>query len=530
MATLLSGPLPYITLRRFPGNAPTQGRTTQVDHSASFARHFAHLVWLILNEVANVDDQKMALRALVILSKSGAVSLVAQEGQLRANDGRVALPLTGVRELLDRMTAHSLERIDVAGACGAADLIGLARILAGDATPGDGGTGVREQLASLTSGRITVVTAAPAPATVSSEAPTVITPLEQPKPAARAAQDAAALIEQVVATDVSKLTPEELFGRLDRAKTPQARADVLEDLMALAEHAARVAKPAVVASIIHEVIVREGRVPDDDAKKVYTGAIRRLAKPALLRSVATLVPKRPEKKQQYYEILSRAGEDGADALIEQISQATTTKDRRQFMEVFQELDTAVPALIRMLGDSRWFVVRNAADLLGELGARPAEAALIQLLRHTDERVRRAATTALTRLGTPDATKAIYDAVNDASPEVRIQAAAAMSTRRDARTSNTLIRAIEDEQDNDVQLALVAALGRVATPEAIQKLVRMAEPEGRLFRKKDVMLRVAAVQALGEARTPAAVNALRELASDKDREVRETAARALLQVR
>ncbi len=482
-----------------------------------------------MNEAANVDDQKMSLRALVILSKSGAVSFVAVDGQLIANDGRVPLPLMGVRELLAQMAAHSIERIDIGGSAPPADLLGLARILASAASPGDGGAHVKQKLADLKPKQISVVTGAPAPV-VSPDAPTVIKPVEEPKPEQRAAQDAAALIKGLAAKDVTKLTPEELFGRLDRAKTEEARAQVLDDLATLAEHSARAAKPAVVAAIMHEILAREQRMRDDEAKRAHAAILRRLEKPAVLRAVATLISKRPEKKQHYYEILSRAGEDGADALIEQISQATTAKDRKQFMEVFQELDAAVPSLVRMLGDSRWFVARNAADLLGELGVKQAEAPLIQLLRHADERVRRSATNALVKLGTPDAVKAVYEAVNDSSPEVRIQAAAAMATRRDARTSNTLIRAIEDEQDNDVQLALVAALGRVGTPDAVQRLVRIAEPEGRLFRKKDTMLRVAAVQALGEARTPAALTALRELANDKEKEVRETASRALVQVR
>jgi HEAT repeat protein len=257
--------------------------------------------------------------------------------------------------------------------------------------------------------------------------------------------------------------------------------------------------------------------------------IRRMSKPALLRAVATLIPKRPERKQSCYDVLARTGEDGADAVIEQIAQAQTTEDRKSLVEVLGELEAAVPALIRMLGDSRWFVARNAADLLGEMVATAAEDALVAVLRHTDDRVRRSATNALLRLGTPDALKAIYEAINDSSPEVRMQAAAAISTRKDSRTSTTLIRAIEDEQDSDVQLAMIAALGKVATPDAVQKLVKMAEPEGRLFRKKTTSLRVAAVQALGEAKTPASLTALKGLADDKEREVRDTATRALAHI-
>ena len=304
---------------------------------------------------------------------------------------------------------------------------------------------------------------------------------------------------------------------------------MLDDAVSLAEHSVRVGKTVAVGDILHGIVVREERLPDGDAKRAYVLAIRRLSKPALLRAVATLIPKKPERREEYVAVLMRTGEDGADAVIEQVTQAPTADDRKRLFEVLAQLDMAVPALKRMLGDSRWFVVRNAADLLGELVAAPAEGALIGLLRHGDDRVRRSATNALLKLGTPEALKGIFEAVSDESPEVRIQAAAALSTRKDGKTSTTLIRAIEDESDTDVQLAMIAALGRVATADAVQKLVRMAEPDARLFRKKAVNLRVAAVQALGEARTPAALSALRELVGDKDRDVRDMATRALAHV-
>ena len=70
------------------------------------------------------------------------------------------------------------------------------------------------------------------------------------------------------------------------------------------------------------------------------------------------------------------------------------------------------------------------------------------------------------------------------------------------------------------------LGRQATDEAVARLLKAAEPDGRLFKRKPTALRVSAVQALAEANTPAALAALRRFADDKDREVKDTATRAL----
>ena len=58
-----------------------------------------------------------------------------------------------------------------------------------------------------------------------------------------------------------------------------------------------------------------------------------------------------------------------------------------------------------------------------------------------------------------------------------------------------------------QLQIIATLGRVGTPDAVQHLVALAEPGGTLFKRKAAAVRVAAVEALGEAATPAALDAL-----------------------
>ena len=503
-----------------------------MDYSANFARHFARLIWLLRNDVTNVDEQKVLLRALVTLSKGNNVLLEAQDWRLFANDQIVPGALTGVHDLAAQMGGHGILKIKIAADVVASDALGLARIVASSTTPSDGGSAARKKLTELGAKGIEFVV--PEPAAASSEAPTLVVATEPPKPkeaptapmsAARAAEAAFA---KLLPPDPSKMSASDLLQTLDESSDVLVIAKALDDLALVAEHSVRSGKPNAVADVLHGIVARDSKLAEGDTKRAYAVVIRRLSKPAILRGVASLIPKKPEHRQDYYEVLARTDEDGAEAVIELITQAPTSEDRKALFEMLGVLDAAIPALKRMLGDSRWFVVRNAADLLGEMVAKDAEEELVGLLKHTDDRVRRSATNALLRLGTHDALRGIYDAVGDKSPEVRMQATAAISTRKDGKTANTLIRAIEDEQDVDVQLAMISALGKVATNDAVLKLIKMAEPEGRLFKKKTVNLRVAAVQALGEAKTPAALNALKELSSDKDREVREAAVRTLTQ--
>ena len=104
----------------------------------------------------------------------------------------------------------------------------------------------------------------------------------------------------------------------------------------------------------------------------------------------------------------------------------------------------------------------------------------------------------------------------------------MGTRKGLRSAGTLTKALDDEEDQEVQLAIVAALGRLATTDAVQRLIKAAEGGGGIFKKKPTAIRVAAVQALGEARTPAAQNALQHLLDDKDKEVKQAVFRLLMQ--
>src|SRR5512144_3056783 len=109
-----------------------------MDYSVTFARHFSRLVWLLLNESANIDEQKAALRATVTVSKDGPVVFTAR-----------ADALTGVQDLTAQMIGHAVREIRVDRGAAPADLLGLARILAAQPVPGDGGEAAKARVAAL---------------------------------------------------------------------------------------------------------------------------------------------------------------------------------------------------------------------------------------------------------------------------------------------------------------------------------------------------------------------------------------------
>ena len=119
-----------------------------MDHSVTFARHYARLLWLVLHEPANVDEQKASLRALVTVSKDGAVSMTASGDSLSANASAVPGALSGVRDLARQMGSHGLAEVEFDAGAAAAGILGSARLLAGEAVVGDGGAAALSKLQS----------------------------------------------------------------------------------------------------------------------------------------------------------------------------------------------------------------------------------------------------------------------------------------------------------------------------------------------------------------------------------------------
>jgi len=319
----------------------------------------------------------------------------------------------------------------------------------------------------------------------------------------------------------------ELLEMLDRAGGSPEVQRIVDDLVAVAEQGARDVDLELLADAAIGLCVRQGQPRGDDRPRICAAALRRLLTPSFLRLLVRAAGRSRPRADAIQAVLHHAGEAGAAAVIAGVTLAPTLADRRHCFEILLKLPSAIVVLSRMLAAPQWHTARNAADLLGELHAAEAHGALATAMQHVDERVRRAAAHALAKLGTPPAVQLLRAALLDSSPRVRVQVAAGLASRKGVKSATTLTRALDDESDVEVQLAIVAALGRLGTPDAVNRLIKAAEPDGRLFKKKPVAFRVAAVHALGDVRTSAARTVLQSLANDKEREVREAVLRVVM---
>jgi HEAT repeat protein len=511
----------------------------------AFARHFAQLVWLIREDPADIDGQKASLRALVTSLATTAVELDTVDDALNANGSAVLDVSSCMSTLVEQMTALGVTTITAEDHTPPRDLLESARLLARAGTS----QAARVDLPA-TAGPIRLTRRIRAPATTSAFQPPIVAAEERareadvessaaapsaslPPPATFMAEPPEGMLDRSTAAyeHYSALAPSVLqkVDRLLEELATEAEGErllsVLTKLTTVAEHASNEGRMALAVRVVGAVVARQGQLTHPRARRAFELTMFRLAQPAMLRAVAERLPHAGDDRAPLVAALAAAGEEGADAVIEQLVAAAERRDRRVYFDTLLQLKSGIPTLLHMLGDARWYVVRNAAELLGELRVRQAEAPLCELLQHPEERVRRSASVALVRVGGGRGMQAVIDALGDGSPDVRIQAGAALASRPGPQVSAALLRALDEERDERVLAAHLLSLGRLATPDAVQRLIGYAAPRRGLFRPNAMILRLAAVDGLAKVKTPAAKQALTALEEDVEQAVRDAAAAA-----
>ena len=187
-------------------------------------------------------------------------------------------------------------------------------------------------------------------------------------------------------------------------------------------------------------------------------------------------------------------------------------------------------MVKTLEHGDWFVIRNVAELCGELRLEAAVPVLARHLTHPDERVKRAAIVALAKIGTPATVEPLRNALKDAAPAVRMQTVMVIDGKQNRALGLRLVSILEEETVPEVLREVCYAVGRSGSSEGVQALIRMASPGGKLFNKKPAQQRVWAVEGLRMAGGSSAQGALEGLFQDSDKEVREAAQKALAEGR
>jgi HEAT repeat protein len=536
--------------------------------ASAFATHFARLLSQRIREPDNVDAHNMTLGELAA-ANSEPVVLKWVDWHLTVGDAVFPPTAPQMLEHITPMAGHGIRELTFDPKTDRAHLLGTIWILSSAPAISDGGAAAMSQFRLLGANTVhaTSVVASAMAGTGPTTIPTPTAPKRltqtfevSPKSMLDQLTDALDPVDIPISTAMPAMpstqtppTPRQITTSADRPPAEYvplrfqeqetaeslvsrfvnatATDDIVKALEAMATYSElRPKKLDETVTILLALIAGEFRLTAPDARRTFGVAMKRIGRSTIMRALAGAMATTPERRDEYMRIFAYFGEPAADQMVEALVTAESSKERRILFDALVELRRGIPALIYMLSDGRWYVARNAAELLGELRAVAAEERLIWWLKHADARVRRSAAVALAKLQTPGSREALKGALMDESPDVRLAASHGLATDRDRGSVGQVLRALAEEKDPDVQRTLLLALGKMGTPDAIEKLVEIAEPDTRIFKKKPTALRVAAVIALAESNSVAALAAVRRFVNDREAEVRAAATKSLTPAR
>jgi hypothetical protein len=187
-------------------------------------------------------------------------------------------------------------------------------------------------------------------------------------------------------------------------------------------------------------------------------------------------------------------------------------------------DAAVPSILQLLQDERWYVQRNMLAMLNEMHYLPTGFSPAEFARHADARVRREAIAMWLRIPT-ELDRAIIAALKDTDERVlRLGIAAAQRACPEAAVPFISNRLSEPQLPADIRIQLIRLLGQVRNPLAVDALLRTAAPgktllgRVRLAEKSPFMLIALYMLAANWERDPRVVAVLKRARKSRDPEI------------
>jgi HEAT repeat protein len=488
----------------------------------------ANVIFLLRDKPDAVEVQKAAFKAFAQELGASDLSLTLTPTGFRAGKQEVAFGPVPVDALHAHLAAHGIGGVRIPGGLMSSTLLALVRALA--ARPGSYGS-FDHLVATLDAAGTGSVQVVPLDPLTLKQAQKV---RQEPHQAEEGALDELgpdAISESQVGMmhfatlELHSITPlDEQVNRLESQQNPSAASELLNELIASAEVAARHAEWVVLLRAVHSLIELETKVGDTGENRGYGIALKRMLPRSALERIARFVTN-GQHRTEAVAVLRRMGADATEVLLHELVTSEDAGDRRAYFNALKEMTEGGELLIHMLSHDDWFVVRNVADLAGELHMERAVPRLVKQLDHPDERVRRSVAGALAKIGGNAAAEALRKALKDRAQSVRLQAAASLEGRKAQGLAMSLAVAAETESKADVRREMYLALGRIASRDAVNALAKAAAPVKGLFKRRALGTRLAAIEGL-HAAGPSAANALKELLQDEEPEVKEAAQKAL----
>jgi hypothetical protein len=221
-------------------------------------------------------------------------------------------------------------------------------------------------------------------------------------------------------------------------------------------------------------------------------------------------------------IIERFGDITAGTMLDVLVEAESKATRRALIDRLVGLGTIIGAqVVARLRDDRWYVQRNMLNILARWDTVPEEFLGGEFMSHSDPRVRREAMSIMFK-DRVHRERAICKALADKDNRTIHAALAAAAESCPPAAVSLVVSRSTDDSNEELQVAAIRVLDKIGGKSGIQALLRLVEPQKKLFgmklppKSQAYLVALRSVQAFSD--DPRVKKSLAAAAKSKDPEI------------
>lgn len=266
----------------------------------------------------------------------------------------------------------------------------------------------------------------------------------------------------------------------------------------------------------------------DAVKETANEALKGLMAPEVLKYLAARAGSNDEANRWAVQgMLFSTGAAGAGALLDEIISAPEAAARRN---LFNALVLFGPSL-RPLAEARldnpeWYVTRQMAALLGEIGGEEALPALESAYGSSEPRVKKEVLKSMVKIGGGRVTGFMLKVLNDDNQSIVAQAIISLGALKDASAVDALKDIAFKREHPEASREAVKALGMIGDPSAVPHLRKILSRKVWFGKRANEEMRSLAALSLGMIGIPEAITAVEDVFADSTGELHMACKRVL----
>lgn len=254
------------------------------------------------------------------------------------------------------------------------------------------------------------------------------------------------------------------------------------------------------------IIVRAFHLPVDPLfRPRLVEAVKKASSRDIISSVVTNMRSNQKGSSAYlaaYSYLQTLDQEATPVLLDILSVEKDRAIRKYLVDILKDMGKQQISMIaRHLSDSRWYVVRNIVNILGDSGAEEAIPYLERVADHNQAQIRHEVIKGLISIGGKKAAVLLTRFLKDRDLDVQIAAVRALTVVQGAGRSEaqTLAEFLTDrpvrKKNNELTIESIKALEKIGDQETADFLKRYTRIKWWKSRKPQEELRTVAVAAI-----------------------------------